>query len=57
MRVVAVGETASITGQFIGETNRVLERTQTHPPGNQHQKGPICLWVVVEVTVSWQRAE
>ena len=29
----------------------------THPPGKQHQKGPICLWVAGEVTESWQRVE
>ena len=34
------------------ETHRVLECTQTHPPGNQHQKGPICWWAVGEVTES-----
>ena len=28
-----------------------------HPPGNQHQKGPICLWVAGEVTESQPRAE
>ena len=28
-----------------------------HPPGIQHQKSPICLWVAGEVTESWQRAE
>ena len=38
---LAVGETPSHTGEFIGETRRVLEHTQTHLPGNQHQKGPI----------------
>ena len=38
----AAGETPSLTGEFIGENHRVLEHTQTHPPGNQHQKGPIC---------------
>ena len=53
----AEGETPSLTGEFIGETNRVLERTQTHPPGNQHQEGPIYLWVAGEVTENWQRAE
>ena len=31
--------------EFAAETHRVLKSTQTHPPGNQHQKGPICLWV------------
>ena len=51
------GETPSLTGEFAGETHGVLECTQIHPPGNQHQKGPICLWVVVEVTKSLQRPE
>ena len=53
----AGGETPSLTGEFAGETHRVLEHTQTRPPGNQHQKGPICLWLVEEVTESWLRAE
>ena len=44
--VTVVGETPSLTGGFTGETHRVLEHTQTHPPRNQHQKGPSCLWVV-----------
>ena len=57
MRLVVSGETPSLTGQFIGETDRVLECTQTHPPGNQHEKGPICLWVAPEVTESQQRVE
>ena len=57
MRVKAVGETPSLTGEFIGETHRVLECTQTHPPGNQHQKGPTCLSVVEEVTESRLRVE
>ena len=57
MGVAAVGETPSLTGDFTGETHKVLECTQTHPPGNQHQKGPICLWVAEEVTESWLRAE
>ena len=51
------GETPSLTGEFVGETHRVLEHTQTHPPRNQHQKGPICLWVAKEVTESQLRAE
>ena len=37
----AAGETPSLIGQFIGETYRVLECTQAHPPGNKHQKAPI----------------
>ena len=53
----AVGETPSLTGEFVGETHRALEHTQTHPPENQHQKGPICLWVAGEVTERWPRAE
>ena len=43
--------------EFIGETHRVLEHVQIHPPGNQHQKGPIYLWVPGEVTESWLRAQ
>ena len=35
----------------------VLERTQTHPPGNQHQKGPVCLWVAEEVIETQQIVE
>ena len=48
MGVVVAGETAGITGESIGEAHQVLEHTQAHPPGNQHQgskqKGRICLW-------------
>ena len=36
--VVVVGETTSLTGQFVGETHRVLKCTQTHPPANQYLK-------------------
>ena len=50
--VAVVGETPSLIGEFAGEAHRVLESTQNHPPGNQHQKGPISLWVVWEVTES-----
>ena len=57
MEVAAVGETPSLTGEFIGETHRVLQCTQNHPPRNQHQKGPMCLWVVEEVTESQLRAK
>ena len=55
--VAVVGETPSLTGEFVGETHEVLECTQTHPPRNKHQKGPICLWVAGEVTESQLRAE
>ena len=54
--VAVAGETASLTGDTIGGAHGVLEHTQTHPPGNQHQKGTICLWVVREVTESRARA-
>ena len=47
------GQTASLTREFIEETHRVLECTQTHPP----RKGPVCLWVVEEVIESWLRAK
>ena len=57
MGVVVVAETLSLTGEFVGETHSVLENTQTHPPGNQHQKGPICLWVAGAVTESQHRAK
>ena len=57
MGIVVVGGTPSLTGEFIGETHRLLEHTQTHPSGNQYQKGPICLWVVGEVTEIWLRVE
>ena len=53
--VAAAGETPSLKGEFVGETHRVLECTQTHPPMTQHQEGPICLWVVEEVTESQRR--
>ena len=55
--VVAAGETPSLTGEFVGETHRLLERTQAHPPRNQDQQGPLCLWVAGEVTESWLRAK
>ena len=57
MGVEEAGETPSLTGEFIGETHRVLECTQNHSPRDEHQKGPICLWAEEEVTESWQRAE
>ena len=52
MEVGVVGETPSLIGEFMRETHRVLEHTQAHEPRNQHQKGPICLWVAGEVTKS-----
>ena len=53
----SAGETPSLTGESIGETHRVLEHTQTHPPGKQHQKGPNWLWVEGGVTANRQRVE
>ena len=54
------GETPSLTGEFAGETHRVLELTQNYSlppvPRNQYQKGSICLGVVEEVTENWLRA-
>ena len=52
-----MGETPILTGEFVGETHRVLEHTQNHPARNQHQEGSICLWVVEEMTESQWRAE
>ena len=52
---MVVEETPSLIGEFIRETHRVLECRQTHVFGNQHQKCPICLWVVEEVTESLPR--
>ena len=51
------GEAPILTGEFVGETHRVLERYTAHPPRNQHQKSPLGLWVVGEVTEIWQRTE
>ena len=57
MWVVVAAETPSLTREFIREIIWVLECTQTHPPGNQYEKGPICLWVGGEVTESGLRAK
>ena len=53
----AAGETPSLTGEFLGETHRGLERAQAHPLGNQRQKGPIWLWVAEGLTNIQQRVE
>ena len=50
-------ETPSLTGEFIEEIHGILECTQAHEPGNQHQKGPIYLWVAEEVTKRGARAK
>ena len=54
---VAVGEMPSLTGEFVGETHRVLECTQTTSTQESAPEGPICLWVAGEVTESRARAE
>ena len=53
----ATGETPSLTGEFVGETHGGLECAKAHPLGNQHQRGPIGLWVAGEVTENQQRVE
>ena len=53
----AAGETPSLTGEVVGETHRGLERAQARPLGNQHQKGPVWLWVEGGVTEIQQRVE
>ena len=54
--IKVVRETPSLIGEFVGETHSVLEHTQNHPLGNQHQQGPICLCVAEEMTESPLRA-
>ena len=53
----SAGETLSLTGELVGEIQRVLEGTQDHPLGKQHLKGPISLWVAEAVTENRQRVE
>ena len=53
----AAGETPSLRGEFVAQTHRVLECTQTHPPWNQYQKGLVCFWEAGKVTESQQRVE
>ena len=55
--VEGAGEIPSLTGEIVGETHRVLEHTQIHLPRNQHQKSPICLWIVGEITEIWARTK
>ena len=51
----AAGETPRLTGEIVGETHRGLEHAQAHPLGNQHQRGPISLWVAEGVTeIRWR---
>ena len=57
----ASGQTARLTGEFVGEIPGALECAQGNPPGNQDQgstwKGAIQLPGVGEVTESGARAE
>ena len=53
----AAEETPSLTGQVVGETLGGLEQVQAHPLRNQHQRGPVWLWVAEGVTEIPQRVE
>ena len=44
----------SITNLKTKHNQNCQKHTQTHSHGNQHQKGPIRLWVVGEVTENQQ---
>ena len=55
--VVVVGETPSLTGEFIGETHRVLECTQTYTLGSSTRKTQFDCGQQREVTEIWQREE
>ena len=58
MRVeAAAGETPNLTGEFVGETHRGLECSRTGLLRNQHQRGPVSLWVAEGVTENQQRVE
>ena len=39
------GETANLTGDFVGGEKWVPKSTQAHPPGNEHQKVIFSLFV------------
>ena len=43
MGVVAAGETLTLTGEFVGETHRVLEHTQNPPTQESAPEGPNLL--------------
>ena len=45
MGVVVEGESPSLTGEFVGGTHRVLERTQIHPPTQESAPEGINLFV------------
>ena len=55
--VAAAAEIPSLTGESVGRAYGVLEYTQAQTPGNQHQNGPICLWVAGEVIEGRGRAK
>ena len=48
---------ASQESSLEGPTGSKNIHKPTHPPRNQCQKGPICLWVLGEVTKSLLRAK
>ena len=52
---VTAGETPSLTGEVLGETHRGLGHAQVHPLGNQHQRGPVWLWVAEwKIEIRWR---
>ena len=53
----ATRETPSLTGEVIGETHTGLGRAQAHPLGDQHQRGPVWLWVAVWKTGTQWRVQ
>ena len=54
---VAAGETPSLMGEVVGETHMGLEHAQAHPLINQHQRGPVILWVAEGVAEIRRRVE
>ena len=50
------GRSNSQPHRRVGWRDPQSPRMYTNPLGNQHQKGPICLWVMEEVTGSRARA-
>ena len=56
--VEAVGGNHSPTWEFVGKNHRVLEQPPSpDPPWNQHQKDPISLWEMGEMTEIQPRDE
>ena len=51
------GNIPSLTRKYFGETHRILECTQAHPPGNQHLKGHNLLVGSERSDWKWVRAK